>query len=220
MENQNSEEYLKEIARQLSCPDGERGIKAGQLMNINNIGMTYSAIEALKLAAEDVILEIGHGNGGHISYLLQKAPELKYFGIDISETIITEAKRINEPFIKANKVYFKLSDGESIPSEDKTFDKIVTVNTIYFWKNPGQFLKEIKRVLKADGLFVLCFADKTFMQSLPFTQYGFELYDKEKASRLLIESGFELVKTEIQTEKIQSNAGGYVTRNYYNIISK
>lgn len=220
MENQPSEEYLKEIARQLSCPDGEHGVKTGEVMNINNSGMTHSTIEALKLEADDVVLEIGHGNGGHINYLLQKAEPLKYFGIDISETIIIEAKRINESFIKENKVSFKLSDGESIPFESQIFDKIFTVNTIYFWKNPIQYLKEIKRVLKPKGLFALCFADKSFMQSLPFTQYGFELYHQETATKLLNESGFVLEEVEMQTEEIQSNAGGTVTRNYYTIISR
>lgn len=220
MENQPSEKYLKEIARQLSCPDGEHGVKTGEVMNINNIGMTHSAIDALKLGANDVILEIGHGNGGHIAYLLHKAEQLKYFGIDISETIIAEARRINESFIKENQVSFKLSDGESIPFEAPTFDKIFTVNTIYFWKNPIQYLKEIKRVLKSNGLFVLCFADKTFMQSLPFTQYGFELYDQETVTKLLGESGFTLEKTEIHTEEIQSNAGAFVTRNYYTVTSR
>lgn len=220
MENQSSEEYLKEIARQLSCPDGEHGVKTGEVMNINNIGMTHSAIEALKLEAGDVILEIGHGNGGHIGYLLKKAKELKYFGIDISETIIAEAERISESFIKENQVSFKHSNGESIPFKDQTFDKIFTVNTIYFWKDPIQYLKEIKRVLKPNGLFVLCFADKTFMQNLPFTQYGFELYDEETATKLLAKSGFALEKSEIKTEEIQSNAVGFVTRNYYTITSR
>ncbi|MFC3561351.1 class I SAM-dependent methyltransferase [Pedobacter jamesrossensis] len=218
MENQPSEAYFQEIARQLSCPDGDQGIKTGEVMNINNIGMTKSSINALSVLDGQTILEIGHGNGGHISYLLKKAKELTYFGIDISETIITEAQRINESFIKKNQACFQLSNGESIPFEDNKFDKVFTVNTIYFWKNPAQYLAEIKRVIRRDGLFVLCFADKTFMQSLPFTKYGFTLYDEEEAISLLKIGGFRIVKSEVNKEEIQSNSGGLVTRNYHTIV--
>lgn len=209
------EEDLKEIAKQLSQPEGERGVKTGEVMNTSNIGMTTNTINALRLMNKDVVLEIGHGNGAHVTYLLTQAEEITYFGLDISETMIAEAKKINEDFITENRVNFMLGDGKSIPYGDTSFDKIFTVNTIYFWKDTAEYLREIKRVLKPEGIFVLCFADKAFMQSLPFTKYGFELYDAERAIALLKNTGFNLLRYESKTEKIKNSAGDLVTRDYH-----
>jgi SAM-dependent methyltransferase len=60
-----------------------------------------------------------------------------------------------------------LYEGKKLPFEDETFDKIFTVNTVYFWENPVEFLNEIYRVLKDDGTFVLTFGQRDFMEKLP-----------------------------------------------------
>ncbi|WP_316735632.1 class I SAM-dependent methyltransferase [Pedobacter aquatilis] len=215
MENQIPEEHLKEIARQLSCPDGEYGIKTGEMMNISNIGMTTTAIEALDLKPKDIVLELGHGNAAHVAALLNKANYVTYFGADISKTIIIEAEKLNAEFIAETRASFFLTNGEVLPFEDEFFDKIFTVNTIYFWQNPTQYLAEIKRVLKPKGSFIIAFADKTFMETLPFTKFGFNLYDEQKVLTVLEISGFKIVKSELKNEQIQSNAGFKVSRDYY-----
>ena len=43
----------------------------------------------------------------------------------------------------------------------------MTVNTIYFWSNPVKLIGEIERTLKLNGICVLTFGDKDFMQKLP-----------------------------------------------------
>ncbi|MDN3586659.1 class I SAM-dependent methyltransferase [Pedobacter aquatilis] len=215
MENQIPEEHLKEIARQLSCPDGAHGIKTGEMMNVSNIGMTTSAIEALNLKANNVVLELGHGNAAHVANVLNKAENVTYFGADISKTIITEAERINAKFIAEYKASFFLTNGETLPFEDKIFDKIFTVNTIYFWQNPTEYLKEIKRVLKPTGSLTIAFADKTFMETLPFTKFGFNLYDEQRVLTVLETSGFKVLKSTKNNEEINSNAGFMVSRDYY-----
>lgn len=215
MEHQHSEADLKNIARQLSCPEGEHGIKTGEMMHASNIGMTSSAIDALNLQDNDSVLEIGHGNGGHIAQLLSKAENLRYYGADISETIITEAEKINQHFIDQGIVHFNLTDGNNLPFENNLFDKIFTVNTIYFWPNPAEYLKEIRRTLKPNGTFALCFADKSFMQNLPFTPYGFTLYEVEKVKGLLEDADFIIKNTIKKLEQVQSKTGEHVEREYY-----
>lgn len=215
MEHQHSEEDLKNIARQLACPEGEHGIKTGEMMNISNIGMTYASIATLNLKDGESVLEIGHGNGGHIAHLLSQANNLKYVGADISETIIAEAQHINAGFVEKGIVRFQLTDGIQLPFADEQFDKIFTVNTLYFWKNPLEYLKEIKSLLKHNGSFVIAFADKTFMEKLPFTKYGFTLYDLEDVKNLLIKAGLTITHNVKKTEQIKSSAGFMVERDYY-----
>jgi len=219
MEQQLSEEDLKNIARQLGCPEGEHGVKTGEMMHANNIGMTTSAIEALNLQNNEAVLEIGHGNGGHIAQLLSKAENLHYFGADISATIIAEAEKINQNFITKGKVHFQLTDGITLPFEDDRFDKIFTVNTIYFWTNPSEYLNEIKRTLKPNGTLAICFADKNFMKNLPFTPYGFTLYDVETITELLEKTGFAIKNTLKKIEQVQSKTGEQVERVYYVLVA-
>jgi ubiquinone/menaquinone biosynthesis C-methylase UbiE len=219
MEQQHTEEDLKNIARQLGCPEGEHGIKTGEMMHASNIGMTSAAIDALDLQNDEIILEIGHGNGGHIAQLLSKAENLNYFGADISATIIAEAEKINQEFITKGKVHFKLTDGNSLPFNDHLFDKIFTVNTIYFWTNPSEYLNEIKRTLKPKGILALCFADRNFMQNLPFTTYGFTLYEVEKVIELLEKAGFTIKNTAKKLERVQSKTGEQMERTYHVVTS-
>lgn len=215
MEQQLSEEDLKNIAKQLGCPEGEHGIKTGEMMHANNIGMTTSAIEALDLKSNEAVLEIGHGNGGHIAQLLSQAENILYFGADISATIIAEAKKINQDFITKGKVHFQLTDGITLPFDDSRFDKIFTVNTIYFWTNPSEYLNEIKRALIPKGTLAICFADKNFMKNLPFTPYGFTLYEVETVKELLKKAGFTIKNTLKKLEQIQSKTGEQIEREYY-----
>eukprot|EP01012_Entosiphon_sulcatum_P032752 TRINITY_DN41605_c0_g1_i1.p1 TRINITY_DN41605_c0_g1~~TRINITY_DN41605_c0_g1_i1.p1 ORF type:complete len:222 (-),score=35.17 TRINITY_DN41605_c0_g1_i1:665-1330(-) len=219
MEHQHSEADLKNIARQLSCPEGEHGIKTGEMMHASNIGMTSSAIDALNLQDNDSVLEIGHGNGGHIAQLLSKAENLRYYGADISETIIAEADKINQDFIERGIVHLNLTGGNNLPFENNQFDKVFTVNTIYFWPNPGEYLKEIRRTLKPNGAFALCFADKTFMQNLPFTPYGFTLYEVEKVKELLEDAGFTIKNIFKKLEQVQSKTGEQLEREYYVVVA-
>lgn len=210
MSHHEQVEHLKELARQLSCPDGEQGIRTGENMNINNAYMTSLTIDSLALKGDQKVLEIGPGNASHVHYLFEKYPDVSYTGVDISETMITEARRL----IHADQAQFQLIDGETLPFPAASFDAIYTVNTIYFWKEPLAYTQEIARCLKPGGKFFLAFAVKEFMEHLPFTKYGFELYTLESASKLLQEAGFQIIHTNQQTEEILSNAGHPVVRTF------
>ena len=89
---------LKILAQNLAHPQGEKGIEIGEMMNATNIGMTLESIHALMIEDNEHILEIGHGNAGHLKSFLKIAKNLKYTGIDISETMYQEAKHINIEF--------------------------------------------------------------------------------------------------------------------------
>ena len=44
---------------------------------------------------------------------------------------------------------------EKLPFADNAFDKIITVESFYFWPDPAENLKEVYRVLKEQGTFLL-----------------------------------------------------------------
>ncbi|WP_312078631.1 class I SAM-dependent methyltransferase [Chryseobacterium sp.] len=211
------EKDLKILAKNLANPEGETGIKVGEMMNATNIGMTLESIKTLLVEDDEHILEIGHGNAADVKSLLHLAQNLKYTGIDISETMNSEAKRLNENF--KSQAEFILYEGKKLPFEDKVFDKIFTVNTVYFWENPKEYLNEIYRVLKDNGTFVLTFAQRDFMETLPFTLYDFKLYNSDEMQEIVSESYFKRMKISEKEEQVQSKAGTETVTRLYTVLT-
>jgi ubiquinone/menaquinone biosynthesis C-methylase UbiE len=87
-----------------------------------------------------------------------------------------------------------------MPFSDQTFDVVFGINVLYFWETPEKELSEILRVLKTGGLLMLGYRPKTFMQAIPFTQFGFTLYETTALESLLAKNGFEEISTETTEE--------------------
>src|SRR5690554_2068665 len=205
---------LKEIASQLKNPHGEKGRETGRLMHETNIAMTYHAIDMLNFRRGDKILELGHGICGHLEYLLGRQEGLAYRGLDISVLMNDEAKKINKTLIKKNQAEFSIYDGIHIPFPNNCFDKIFTVNTVYFWSEPASLLNEIYRVVKAGGTVNITFADSRFMEQLPFIRYGFTLYDIGKMEKLAAKTPFDIVAANSVIEKVKIKTGQMMDREF------
>lgn len=189
------EKELQEIARQLRKPEGEMGKKIGIMMNEGNLFMNKSAIEALSLTPGDHILEIGPGNGLFVKDILSVDDSIRYTGVDFSELMIEEAKEINSEWLEKKRAEFVLANVEKLPCKDHSFTKIFTINTLYFWNEPKIVLKEIKRVLKPGGKFLLVFRPEESLSQLPFTKFGFKMYKSSEASELLSQNDFKIIDT-------------------------
>jgi ubiquinone/menaquinone biosynthesis C-methylase UbiE len=210
-----TEEELHHLATQLSHPEGEFGVHLAQNMNETNIGMTRNAIANLNLVKGDSIVELGHGNCGHLRELLDSADEIRYEGFEISETMHSEAKRLNA---ESEGICFELYDGQKIPRPANFFDKAFTANTLYFWPDVVQTLNEICRVLKPQGIFCLTFAERDSMEQLPFTDYVFKLYMPEDIEKWLPQTNFELIHTDRQFEDVMSKTGHHVRRHFVTMV--
>lgn len=209
----NSEE-LKELAEQLRQPNGLKGIEIADMMNETNIKMTLHSIDHLSISDNDKILELGHGNCKHLPYILEQKSNLIYYGLETSELMNKEALRINQHFIEDKQAFFHLYDGLNIPFANNYFDRIFTVNTIYFWTDPKLLMAELYRVLKSNGILNITFAQHEFMEQLHFTQYGFTLYNNEKLKHLIDTTLFQIVSSDTQTETVKSKTGDLVSRNF------
>lgn len=205
---------LQELASQLSHPKGENGIEVADMMNASNIGMTLHAIGSLELSGQEKVLELGHGNAAHAKHILDPYPTVLYTGLELSELMHEEAKRINAEYIQKGQASFHIYDGKQLPFPEGSFDRIFTVNTIYFWQEPKQLLESLYKVLTPGGKLCVTFAQESFMKQLPFTTYGFELYSTEKLEKLVADSPLTLVKTESQTEEVRSKTGDLMEREF------
>lgn len=215
MEQKQSTENWEEVGSQLGCPNGDFGIEVGKSMEETNGNVIRKTMDVLRAGDYHKVLEIGHGNGSHVQYLLRSSENLNYQGLEISRIMHEEAVATNLQFVQKNRARFHLYDGLHIPHEDKEFDAIFTVNTLYFWKHPEQFLAELYRVLKDTGSLIISFVSKESMENLPFIGNNFNLYDLEKAKTLINTTKFEIKQVISDSEHVKTNAGEVVERDYF-----
>lgn len=209
-----TKEELIEIEKQLSKPEGENGVTMAENMNETNIKVIIDSIDFLNPNEADKLLEIGHGNCSHLEKIYENKNSIEYFGLEISKTMKTEAERINHNLIQNHQINFSLYDGEKIPFQNNYLDKIFTVNTIYFWKNPSNFIAEIHRVLKTNGILVIGYAQKEFMKKLPFVNSVFSLYNTEDINELFKNSGLQIIDHITKSDVVSSKLGEKVERTY------
>lgn len=210
---------FEKVAAHLAHPRGKMGVAVAYNMNRSNGDMMRRTVDFLGVNDDDNVLEIGPGNGALADYVHRKAKRVHYIGADISETMVAEANRINQSGIDEGNMRFVLTDGNTLPFVSESFDKVFTVNTLYFWKNPSAQLADIRRVMNVSGVFCLSFASRTFMERLPFTPYGFRLYTQEEAERLLVDNGFIVEEIHVGNHETSSAAGEWMLRDEIAILA-
>lgn len=203
---------FEKIAAQLARPSGEMGIEVGNRMNESNGEMTRHAIDLLKIREGEVVFELGPGNARFAGYVLEKAQRVQYIGGDISETMVEEAKRINQTYLEKGVATFHVLDGTGLPFESQSFDKVFTVNTLYFWHEPLKTLEELHRVLRPGGLLCIAIRSKSFMLTLPFSKYGFTLYSPEEGLALFEKSSFREITYTLASVEGEIFTGEPVTK--------
>ena len=108
----------------------------------------------LNICEDYTVLDLGCGGGRNIEYFLTKAD--KVYGLDHSEASVKMASERNKEAIESGRCKILLGDVKSLPFEDESIDAVTAFETIYFWNDIDECFKEIYRVLKKDGKFLIC----------------------------------------------------------------
>lgn len=191
---ENNPMSIKEyLAKQLEMPTGIFGrLITGSLLNKANENIIECTIRLLQLKPNEKVLDIGFGGGISIKKMLNVKNIRIISGVEISAPMINRAKKKFKKEIKKGLVELKKASVENLPYESGFFDKVCTVNTLYFWKDPIQCLKEIKRVMRSGGRLVLSIRSKEKLEQLFFVKDNFTLYDPEDAQIVVEQAGFKI----------------------------
>jgi hypothetical protein len=68
--------------------------------------------------------------------------------------------------------------------------------------------------LKSDGVFVLTYADKSFMKDLPFVREKFQLFDIDDIYQLTDKSNLRIIDFQNEADEAKSKTGEKVLRKY------
>lgn len=141
--------------RQHSCPNGIIGWLVGEKMVRQHKPETIWTVDLLDIQPADTVLEIGFGGGQGIKLAAAKASEGHVKGIDLSQDMVRIARRRNGRAVRAGRVVLAQGSIIALPFEDRRFDKIMSVHTVYFWSESSQAFSELYRVLKPGGRVVI-----------------------------------------------------------------
>lgn len=100
-------------------------------------------IEHYKLGPNSSILDVGCAKGFTLFAFQQLLPSLKVAGIDVSQYAIENAPESVKP-------YLKVADAKKLPYPDKSFDFVISINTVHNLnlEECKQAIREIERVKK------------------------------------------------------------------------
>jgi len=148
------------ITKQFGNPSGLIGRLIGNRMARGNAFDAQWTISLLGIQPQHRLLEIGFGPGVSTQMASAKASKGFVAGIDHSETMVQAASQRNANAIRSGRMELKQGDVTALPYPDQSFDIVYSLHSIYFWQSPVNCLKEIKRVLKPDGLLAITIQPK------------------------------------------------------------
>ena len=94
------------------------------------------------------VLELATGTGLIAKHIVNAAAHIE--ATDASAEMITEAKRDN----RSAKLHFSVQDMFRLPYADGSFDAVIVSNALHIVPQPEKALREIRRVLKDDGVLI------------------------------------------------------------------
>lgn len=180
----------QQMAAQLRKPTGFMARKMGKRMNAVNRSLYAGAWKALDLRDGLSVLEIGFGNGLFFGDLARLAKNLGLHGLDFSQEMVEQATARNKDLIAAGTLTLAHGPSDRMPFADASFDRIFCINVVYFWDDPAAHLREVRRVLKPGGTFTAVLRTRSSMEKLPFTPFGFTMYEQADWERVLRANGF------------------------------
>jgi ubiquinone/menaquinone biosynthesis C-methylase UbiE len=143
------------LFRQVRKPSGWVGRRVVRAMNVGHATMTDWGLHLITVPPDAAILDVGCGGGSTVSKLAGMAPEGKVVGVDYSSASVAVSRDANAEEIGAGRVQIEQGSVAALPFPDCAFDIVTAVETHYYWPDLPANVREVRRVLKPGGSFVL-----------------------------------------------------------------
>lgn len=196
----------RKLAENLRHPKGLYGWFIGQFMNHFNDGIINQTVDLLPDTKEQCIVEVGIGSGKALHLTSQKYPDALLYGLDISTKMIASAGRRNRDLVKSGKLKLHLTSIDSIPLANDSVDTLFTINTIYFWKDLDLACREVHRVLKTGGRFIISFNPKENMKEDVYPDDLFQFVTVDDVNKLVGRNGFKKGSFQLFNDRYEKYA--------------
>ena len=137
-------------------PTGLGGKLMVSMMNLGHSALANWGLRFLDLPKDAKILDCGCGGGANIKKMLKKCPQGIVKGVDYSPVSVEKAKKVNEQAIVRDRCVVWQGSVTRIIFAASWFDFATAFETVYFWPDLVQSFREVKRILKPGGTFLIC----------------------------------------------------------------
>lgn len=178
-------------------PEGIGGKIMVNMMNAGHSSMAEWGFTHMEIQSDNVCLDIGCGGGANVKKLLVKTPYGKVIGIDYSEVSVIKSSKINKAEIENKHCEILQGNVMKLPFRKETFDIITAFETIYFWPDINEAFKQVYRVLKVSGTFMICNesnGENSKEEKWTKIIQGMKIYNSEQIKKSLEDAGFTDIK--------------------------
>jgi SAM-dependent methyltransferase len=120
----------------------------GESMEDEHRPIVEPTLEQMHFASVDQVLDVGCGGGWLVREIAARVPRGHVVGMDVSNEMIRRARDASAAVSNAE---FIVGSVDAIPREANSFDKVISVESSYYWPDPASGIREIFRVLRSGG---------------------------------------------------------------------
>src|SRR5215472_13425693 len=130
----------------------------GEKMRNHHLDITEKTLRLMNLRPGERVLDLGCGSGWAtrmLARMVGDGPEGfgQVVGLDVSDEMIRQARAESKDF---ENILYVWGSAEKIPWEENFFDKVLSVESFYYYPNQERSLMELFRVMSPRGrLFIL-----------------------------------------------------------------
>ena len=176
------------------------------IFDVGNAPLNRLVFENLSPERGDHILEIGCGTGKLLQRITGSCAECIVEGVDFSGTMVAMARKNNRERIDSGRVILHRGDIDELSFPAGRFIKACSVNTLYFWADPGSTLGTVHRLLKPGGRLLLGYEDRKQLEQRQLDREVFRIYSRYEVETLLTATGFE---NDVQTRSMKKGASWF-----------
>ena len=184
-------------------PVGLGGKLMVSMMNIGHRALAGWGMNFLNLSADAKVLDCGCGGGANIETLLKTCPKGIVKGVDYAAVSVEKAKKRNAKAIHDGRCVVWQGSVEKMIFAKDWFDAVTAFETVYFWPDLYQCFREVSRVLKPGGIFLICNAcSGETEQENKWTEKidGMTIYRDVQLKAYLEQTGFRKIEIQKNTK--------------------
>ena len=172
----------------------------GEKMERHHLDITAKTIRLMELRPGERVLDLGCGSGWAtrlLARLVAEGPEGfgQVVGVDVSDEMIRQARAASKDF---ENILYVWGSAQEIPWEENFFDKVLSVESFYYYADQERALAELFRVMAPHGrLFILINLYKDNAYSLQWVdklKVPVHVRSEAEYIELLTNCGFENVE--------------------------